>query len=171
MNALWQSIAASTLLHSICLAVLIAAPLSTAAEPPALAPSTLQLRLVADPTDKSEADELPDPDTNKPVRILKPIELDGRDVARAYQAKSGKDPAVGIDFTPEGAEKLKKLTTDNINHRLAIIVDGKLLSAPTIRSAISKSVIITGPKNDFTREKTQTLIDAINASRTPKPNP
>jgi bla regulator protein blaR1 len=130
-------------------------------------PNDLQIRLVAEPDDKSaEADEIPDPDhKDKPLRVLKPILLDGKDVARAYQAKSGKDPALGIDLTDAGGEKLKKITTDNINHRLAIIVNGQLLTAPTIRTTISKSLVITAGQKQFTPEKVQSLITTINNTR------
>jgi beta-lactamase regulating signal transducer with metallopeptidase domain len=130
-------------------------------------PNDLQIRLVAQPDDKSgEADEIPDPDhKDKPLRVLKPVLLDGRDIARAYQTTSAKIPAVGIDLTDQGGEKLKKITTDNINHRLAIIVNGQLLTAPTIRSTISKSLVITAGQKEFTPEKVQSLITTINNSR------
>jgi bla regulator protein BlaR1 len=141
------------------------------ADPPAKSPvaaSTLQFRLVADADDKSEADEMPNPNGGKPLRVLKPVVLDGKDVTRAYEAKSQNNSlAIGIDFSAQGAEKLKKLTADNINHRLAMIVDGKLLSAPTIKTTLAKSVQISGSPADFTPEKVKALIDAINASIKP----
>jgi len=137
----------------------------------AATPSDLQIRLVAEEGDKSEADEIPQPDhKDKPLRVLKPVLLDGRDIARAYRATG--EPSIGIDLTEQGAEKLKKITTDNINHRLAIIVNGELLTAPTIRSTITKSLVITGSKKDFTPEKVQSLINIINKCRpTPERKP
>jgi beta-lactamase regulating signal transducer with metallopeptidase domain len=133
-------------------------------------PSDLQIRLVAEPDDKSgEADEIRDPDhKDKPLRVLKPILLDGRDILRAYRAIG--QPSVGIDLTDAGGEKLKKITTDNINHRLAIIVDGKLLSAPTIRTTITKSLVITAGQKEFTPEKVDSLINIINNSRPKDPD-
>jgi bla regulator protein BlaR1 len=149
------------------------APLATAAAPAvinkAATPNDLQIRLVAEPDDQSETDELPDPGSNKPLRLLKPVLLDGRDVARAYPS-TGHEPAVGIDLTDEGGKKLKKITSENINHRLAIIVNGKVLSAPTIRSTIAKSLIITAGGKGFTPEQVEAMVNTINNSRPAKPD-
>jgi preprotein translocase subunit SecD len=67
--------------------------------------------------------------------VLKAIELDERDVARAYPIKTPTgESAVGVDFTEAGAKKFEKLTASNINRRLAIVLNGALLSAPTSSS-------------------------------------
>ena len=43
---------------------------------------------------------------------------------------------VSITFNQQGGEKFAKLTTDNVGKRFAIILDGKVLSAPSIREPI-----------------------------------
>lgn len=48
-------------------------------------------------------------------------------------------------MTDEGARLLEKLTTANLKHRLAIVLDGKLLVAPMITGPISRSVMLTLP--------------------------
>jgi preprotein translocase subunit SecD len=138
-----------------------ASGVASAAEP---AETGLHFRLVAEADDKSEVDEMPDPSGGKALRVLKPIVLDQRDIARAYETKTTGGTAVGIDFSAEGGKKLEKVTTDNINHRLAMILDGKVLSAPRIRSTIAKSLVLTGGNPGFTDEKVKSLVDSINAS-------
>jgi SecD/SecF fusion protein len=44
---------------------------------------------------------------------------------------------ISLTMTEEGARCFKKVTADNINRRLGIVLDGKLYSAPSIRSAIT----------------------------------
>lgn len=45
--------------------------------------------------------------------------------------------AVGLDFTPIGAESFAQVTGENIKKRFAILLDGQIESAPVIQSKIS----------------------------------
>ena len=45
-------------------------------------------------------------------------------------------PVVSTVFDAVGARKFAKLTTEHVNERFAIVLDGKVLSAPTIREPI-----------------------------------
>lgn len=45
-------------------------------------------------------------------------------------------PVVTTSFDATGARKFAKLTTEHVNERFAIVLDGKVLSAPTIREPI-----------------------------------
>lgn len=54
-------------------------------------------------------------------------------------------PIVGLEFNPEGARKFAQITAANIGRRLAIVLDGKVQSAPSIREAIpSGEAVISG---------------------------
>ena len=46
------------------------------------------------------------------------------------------EPCVNFELTAAGAAAFARLTQDNIGRRLAIVLDGKILSAPVIRSGI-----------------------------------
>jgi SecD/SecF fusion protein len=45
-------------------------------------------------------------------------------------------PQIDFELTTEGAKRFGEVTSANINHRLAIVLDGELCSAPNIESAI-----------------------------------
>ncbi len=45
-------------------------------------------------------------------------------------------PQIDFELTPEGAKRFGEVTSANINHRLAIVLDKELCSAPNIESAI-----------------------------------
>ena len=123
----------------------------------------LQFRLVAEPGDKSDADEMVDPGDKKPVLVLKKVELDERDVERGYPEQSPRgDWVVHVDFTEVGSKKFEKLTQANINRRLAVVFKGVILSAPTIRSKISKSAVIDPGGKPFTAQQAQDLGNSIN---------
>ena len=69
------------------------------------------------------------------------------------------DYQVTVRFTGEGARKMEKATSENISKRMAIFMDGKILTAPTIQSTISDSCNISG---NFTKESAENLVKAIN---------
>jgi preprotein translocase subunit SecD len=71
--------------------------------------------------------------------------LTNADIAFARVTTSSDRPAVEITFTKEGAKKFADITAANLNKPLGILVDGTLVSAPTIRETITGGkAIITG---------------------------
>jgi preprotein translocase subunit SecD len=46
------------------------------------------------------------------------------------------EPQIDFTLTDEGAKRFGEVTRDNIGHRLAIVLDGELYSAPNIQSPI-----------------------------------
>jgi preprotein translocase subunit SecD len=69
-------------------------------------------------------------------------------------------PAILIRFKEDSKKKLHKLTSENINKRLGIFINGQLIMAPIIMEPISGgSVKISG---QFTREETQRIVNDIN---------
>ncbi|MFH2000216.1 MAG: protein translocase subunit SecD, partial [Planctomycetota bacterium] len=73
-----------------------------------------------------------------------------------------RNPAVGFEFSPDRASDFGDFTAAHINKRLAIILDGKLNSAPGIRSEIPGSGIISGPQpTGFTKNEQTNLLTIL----------
>ena len=90
--------------------------------------------------------------------------LSGRDLMP--NAVGRKDPQtwtieIAIEFKPEGRRKFADFTRRGIDEHLAIILDGRILSAPVIKAPIfdGKAVI----EGNFTIEEAQKLADSLNA--------
>jgi hypothetical protein len=76
-------------------------------------------------------------------------------------ASSG-TPVINVEFSEEGRELFAAVTRENLNKRLAIVLDGQVYSAPMIRSEISGGQAqITG---SFTEEQATALAAKINAA-------
>lgn len=77
--------------------------------------------------------------------VRKVIPVTGTDLknARVQKGQLGQ-PNVGFSLTPEGARKFGELTGNNINRRLAIVLDKKVVSAPVINSRIDDQGVIEG---------------------------
>ena len=69
------------------------------------------------------------------------------------------DPVIEITFTAPGKDKFARLTENNINKTLGIVIDGKLVSSPVIKASISNGVaIIVG---NFTLKEAEIIADGI----------
>jgi preprotein translocase subunit SecD len=63
-------------------------------------------------------------------------------------------PAVGFTLTNEGAQRFGNVTGSNIGRQLAIVLDGRVQSAPTINGRITTDGVIQG---SFTQEEVANL--------------
>jgi len=76
-------------------------------------------------------------------------------------------PYVGINFTKIGAEKFAQLTRENVGKRLAIVLDGKVKSAPVIQEEIpSGNAQISGR---FTQKEADDLAIILRVGSLPAP--
>jgi len=75
-------------------------------------------------------------------------------------------PAVSFVLNAAGAKRFGKVTGDNIGRPFAIILDGKVVSAPTIQSQIFGNGQITG---DFSVAETNELALVLRAGALPAP--
>jgi len=97
--------------------------------------------------------------------VQKAAVITGRDLknARPSQQQFGQN-AVTFFLTPSGAEKFADVTGKNVNRRLAIILDKKVQSAPSIHERISDTGQITG---SFTPEEANDLALVLRAGALP----
>jgi preprotein translocase subunit SecD len=88
--------------------------------------------------------------------VRKVAAVSGRDLRTARQTLDENNrPAVGFSLNNEGARKFGKASGDNIGRRLAIVLDGRVQSAPVIETRITDEGRITS--GTFTLEEAQDL--------------
>jgi SecD/SecF fusion protein len=87
-------------------------------------------------------------DENEPVLLEKQAVLVGDALTNAtvrFDQSQFNEPIVALQFNAAGAKKFAEVTAANVGKRLAIVLDGKVQSAPRIREAIpSGEAVITG---------------------------
>jgi len=85
---------------------------------------------------------------NEPLLLEKKAVLTGDSLTNAavrFDQSQFSEPIVALQFNPAGARKFAAVTAANVGKRLAIVLDGKVQSAPRIREAIpSGEAVITG---------------------------
>jgi len=154
-----------------------------AAPSPSAAPSTAPS---AAPTPSAEASAAPevgedaefDPsaeqtvidDSGQPIR-LGPASLTGEDVADAAAAvdqQTGTTRLVSIDFKGEGGTKWEQLTgaaacasPGDPTRRVAIVLDGEVISSPQVNEGVQCDVGIQGGRTDITGDFSQQEADEL----------
>lgn len=75
--------------------------------------------------------------------------MGGKDLKTAKeQIENGNKNVVAIEFTDEGAKKFADLTASNVGHKIAILLDGEVLTAPVVNEPITGGkAVITGSKS------------------------
>ena len=107
-------------------------------------------------------------DSNIKYLIVKKARVGGENL---IDAKASFDPqqghAVSFRFDTTGAQKFGKATTENVGKRFAVVLDGVVITAPVINSAITGgSGIITG---NFTSQEATDLAVLLRAGALPAP--
>jgi hypothetical protein len=84
-------------------------------------------------------------DSGERIYLHRQAVLTNGDIASAepVQDASGSFSVV-VSLTRDGAAKLAQTTRQNLGRRLAILVDGQVVLAPTVRSPIRASAVISG---------------------------
>jgi len=109
-------------------------------------------------------------ENNEPLLLEKQVVLTGDALTNAsvqFSQSQFNEPVISLQFNAEGAKKFAEITAANVGRRLAIILDGKVQSAPNIREAIpSGQAVITGR---FTIEQAQDLALVLRIGALPAP--
>jgi hypothetical protein len=84
--------------------------------------------------------------TNDKIYLQEPVVVTNSDISRAEALANadGRTFGVAVTFTPEGSVKMRRATEAHVGRPLAILIDGEVVAAPTVRSAISSSGVISG---------------------------
>ncbi|WP_298331442.1 protein translocase subunit SecD [Asticcacaulis sp.] len=102
-----------------------------------------------------------DPTLPPSMVVKKRVIVSGENLTKAFvDTDQSNRPAIGFRFDGEGARKFGEATSQNIGRPFAIILDGKVVSAPRIISAITGgSGQITG---NFTVQEASELVNVLN---------
>lgn len=88
-------------------------------------------------------------------QVRKAAAVTGKDLRNARPTiDENNQPAVSFTLSNDGAQRFSKVTGENIGRQLAIVLDGRVQSAPRIESRINSDGRITG---SFTQEEVQNL--------------
>ncbi len=101
------------------------------------------------------------------IVVRKRVEVSGENLVNAQPTYDQNQPVVSFTFDSVGARKFGNVTKEHVNDLLAVVLDGKVISAPRINSPIlGGNGIITG---SFTVESANELAILLRAGALPAP--
>jgi RNA polymerase sigma factor (sigma-70 family) len=134
---------------------------TSAAIPQSNAPAPFQLQLALDEPGE-DTEPMINNASGETLHVQKTPLMDYTAISSATVTTdpSSGDPEINIELSDVGKELFAAVTKENINKRMAIVLDGHLYLAPVIRSEITEGKVqITG---SFTEEEASELAAKIN---------
>ena len=89
-----------------------------------------------------------------------PEEKPWRVIKVSVIAEPDKPGRIGVVFDVEGGRRMRELTAANIDRRLAVLVDGRVVAYPIVRSPMGERVEITG---NFSKADLNRIATAVQA--------
>ena len=84
-----------------------------------------------------------------------------------FKSQGLSEPEVSLKFDDEGTRLFAEITKKNIGKRVAIYLDGEIITAPTVQSEIlNGEAVVTG---NYTVEEAKTLVKRLNEGALPVP--
>ncbi|MDP1563861.1 MAG: protein translocase subunit SecD [Pirellulaceae bacterium] len=111
--------------------------------------------------------------TQLQILLLEPLEdrfrVDGEHVRSTRVGSQGFDPIVEFSMTSAGASNMYRFTdyfrpVGQSKHFMAVVLDGSIMTAPSLNSPIQDRGIIEG---NFTRAEVEDVVSILNAGRIP----
>ena len=127
----------------------------------------LNFRLVSE-NDEFGSEEL-NSENGEKLFVSKRIVMSGENLVDAQPSiqNQNNEPTVSFTLDRLGAQKFGRTTTDNVGKRLAIVLDGKMISAPNINEPItSGNGMISG---NFTFQEATDLALLLRSGALPTP--
>src|ERR1044071_728498 len=162
MNVQGSVLGFGRILFAFAVATLITGPFNAKSAQP----GSLEIRRVVEEKNSASAEELPVAHARaggeRSLRVMKESVLDSSDVARATAQKDAVtgDYGILVKLTEKGKERFAAVTEQSIGKRLAVIVDGKIVTAPVVRTKIpGGSMVVSG---NMTAKEADELAEKLN---------
>lgn len=85
--------------------------------------------------------------------------VSNEDVAQSWVSQEGPDRfSVVVEFLQPGAARMRQATTAHLGRPVALLIDGRVVTAPMIRSPIGDSAVLSG---NYTQREAQRIANGI----------
>ena len=69
--------------------------------------------------------------------------------------------AVALTLSDEAGDRFFKYTSDHTRQPIAILIDGEIISAPVVMSAMRSQAMITGGRDGLTEAQAERIVSAV----------
>jgi hypothetical protein len=98
--------------------------------------------------------------TDRSVYLHDEVVVTNADIERSSVVAAGSPSRfdIGVRFNTAGAEKMRRATASHVGRPIAVLIDGEVVMAPTLRDPIDDSALITG---DYSRAEAERIVNGI----------
>ena len=90
------------------------------------------------------------------------IVVSNEDIAQAWVVEDGSGRfGISVELLSSGAARMRQATEAHLDRPVAILIDGRVVMAPVLRSPIGGSAVITG---NFTRAEADRIAEGISGN-------
>lgn len=98
-------------------------------------------------------------DSGRLIYLHREIVVNNDDISQTWLVDDGSGRyGVGVQLLTGGADRMRQATERHVGRPMAVLIDGRVVMAPVVRSSISDSAVITG---NFTRAEAERIADGI----------
>ena len=98
-------------------------------------------------------------DPGRVIYLHPEIIVTNDDIAQSWVRQDGPEGfSVSVELLEAGAQRMRQATATHLGRPMAILIDGEVVAAPVVRSAISNSAVINGL---YTRREAERIADGI----------
>jgi hypothetical protein len=98
-------------------------------------------------------------DSSRVIYLHDEVVLGNGDIARARAMDAGAGGfSVEVDLSPAASERLRVATSGHLGRPLAILIDGRVIVAPVVRSPIERAAVISG---NFTKAEATRIAEGL----------
>ena len=97
-------------------------------------------------------------DSGRLIYLHPEIVVSNDDIERAWVFQDPPGFGVAVKFLPPGAERMQQATAGHVGRPMAILIDGHVVSVPTLRAPISDSAVLNGI---YTQAEARRIADGI----------
>jgi preprotein translocase subunit SecD len=98
-------------------------------------------------------------DASRVIYLHDEVVLGNGDIARARAMDAGAGGfSVEVDLSPAASERLRVATSGHLGRPLAILIDGRVIVAPVVRSPIERAAVISG---NFTKAEATRIAEGL----------
>jgi hypothetical protein len=100
------------------------------------------------------------PGSDRVIYLHQEVVVTNADIERStlVQGDSPSRFGVSVEFNAAGARKMREATANHVGRPAAILIDGDVVMAPTVRVPIGTSAVISG---DFSRAEAERIVNGI----------
>jgi len=95
--------------------------------------------------------------------VLTEKDIEGAELVLGKDEDESKPVSIEFQLSQRGSKRCTEITGNNINRKIAVVVNGQIIAAPIIKQRVSKGPLFISEKFSF--EEAKKIVDDLNKER------